>query len=180
MLDKKIFVEGIAIFSCMPKSNTLNLESKFVLDIWYAALSDIANDIFQKACILIFQTSKWHPSVSEIRDAVKRIHSMENRLENSPEEQWIVFRSAVVSSPGSRILERIYNDSGTYFSDCVTDAVAKSMYKDFAVSNISESGNWRARFINSYNAIRLRHIEEVEYLVLSQTTQKIQSLYNSE
>lgn len=180
MLDKEIFAEGITILSSMPKSNTLNLEDKFTLRVWYAALADIPNDIFQKACVSILRKSKWHPTVSEIRDVAERIYSFQNGLENTPEEQWIIFRNAVMHNPGSGKLERIYQNYGSYFSDLVTDAVAKSMYKDFALSNVSEHGNWRSRFINSYNTIRLRHIEEERLRVLSLATKQIKAICNSE
>ncbi|ADD67860.1 hypothetical protein Dacet_1088 [Denitrovibrio acetiphilus DSM 12809] len=150
-LTKHTFAKGIKILSVLLGSDKVNLDKRFNIEIWYASLLDLDDDQFQKACIYLVQNTKWHPSIAEIRETAQFIYEATQGNSYTAEGQWQVFKDAVTSHPGAAGLEKFFERGEQFFDDPVTNSVAQTIYKDFATSNISETGNWRARFISSYN-----------------------------
>jgi len=150
MLSKKIFAEGVKILSVLLGAEKAELDKRFNIEVWYAALSDIDSELFQKSCIYIVQNNKWHPSISEIRQTVDLINKSSKGILTIAEEQWVIFKHAVCHDPGSNKLGEYLLDRQRFFEDPITQLVAETMYVDYALSNVSEAGNWRARFISSY------------------------------
>lgn len=67
MTDKKNFVEGMKL---LKKANLVNGRSfnKDEMSVWFNMLDDITDKQFNKAIIQIIKTSKYFPSISEIRE----------------------------------------------------------------------------------------------------------------
>jgi hypothetical protein len=67
MTDKKNFVEGMKL---LKKANLVNGRNfnKDEMSVWFNMLDDITDSQFNKSIIHIIKTSKYFPSISEIRE----------------------------------------------------------------------------------------------------------------
>lgn len=151
LLSKNIFLQGLKILSVLPQGkNPVDLGDSFTIEAWYGALNDISDEKFQKAVIYLLRNSKWHPVPVDIRKAAGFATEIEQGIITTPEQQWDVFRSRF----NSYAIKSAITDNTHYYDDPITDAVAKTICMDYAMSHISEAGNWRARFINAYNSLK--------------------------
>lgn len=163
-LDRQIFFKGLQVLSVLPQGkNPVDLTDEFTLTVWFEALGDIDNDSFQKAVILLLRNSKWHPAPVDIRKAAGFVEATENgKTDETAISQWEVF-SGKIQSIGHQRMERIwYEKNENVFADPVTDTIARTFAKDYAMSNISEAGNWRARFIAAYNDAKEHGVKTAE------------------
>ncbi|MGE4267157.1 MAG: hypothetical protein AB7F25_06960 [Deferribacterales bacterium] len=163
-LDRQIFFKGLQVLSVLPQGkNPVDLTDEFTLTVWYEALGDIDNDSFQKAVILLLRSSKWHPAPVDIRRAAGFIETTESgKSDETAITQWEEF-SRKIQSVGHQRMERIwYEDKKAVFDDPVTDAIARTFAKEYAMSNVTEAGNWRARFIAAYNNSKEHGIKTAE------------------
>lgn len=153
-LSKQIFIKGMKILSQLPQGkNPVDLNDDFSIEVWYGALNDLTDEQFQKAVIYILRNSKWHPSPVDIRKAAGFSLETEKGSVSLAESQWEIFRTAF-GHIGYRAMSEKWLDGGQVFDDGITDAVAKTMAKDFAMASIDEAGNWRSRFIKAYDNMK--------------------------
>ena len=168
-LSKQIFIKGMKILSVLPQGkNPVDLNDGFTIEAWYGALNDLNDEQFQKAVIYVLRNSKWHPSPVDIRKAVGFSVESEQGSVSLAESQWEIFRTAF-GHIGYRAMSEKWLNGGQVFEDCITDAVAKTMAKDFAMASLDESGNWRSRFIKAYDNMK-------EFGVKTSEMQKINGL----
>lgn len=158
-LSKQIFIKGMKILSQLPQGkNPVDLSDPFTIEVWYAALNDLSDDQFQTAIVYCLRNLKWHPAPVDIREAAGFAVAAARGKTDTAEQQWEVFTSKISSIGFQAMLDTWYNTQPdaviTVFDDPVTDAVAKTMAKEYGMSNIAEAGNWRARFLRSYADIK--------------------------
>lgn len=154
MLNEKNFKQGImGLYASFQHKGNMSPPSKMTLDIWYQALSDIPDEAFQKACIFIIRNHDWFPTVKDIREAAGFACDVESGSDTIAEQQWEVFR-AKFSSVGTNRMRTAFYEGEQIFEDPTTQHVAELIFEDFGRSNESEAGNWRARFISTYNNVK--------------------------
>jgi len=155
MLTKEIFLQGMNVLSVLKQGRRpVDLDNKFTLKVWYEALKDIPDEAFQKACIYLLKTSEWHPSPAEIREAAGFACDVQSGTDFTAEQQWEVFKNEVCHGKGRRELDRAYGNGEQPFEDPVTNEVARTIYEEYALSDVSETGNWMSRFIKAYNNVK--------------------------
>jgi hypothetical protein len=139
MLDRKTFAQYMmALYAALGHKSGIDKIEDYVMDLWYTSLSDLTDEEFHISIMYHIRNSKWYPSIAEIREVVKRLNN-----KNSAEKEW----SAVLKAINSHG-RRQYPD----FKDICTCAAIESLgWTALCDCNVSELGNYRARFIKSYN-----------------------------
>ncbi|PLX71793.1 MAG: hypothetical protein C0602_00030 [Denitrovibrio sp.] len=155
MLSKKTFNQGLRVLSALKQGKQpVDLSDQFTLTVWYEALKDLTDESFTKACIYMLKTSIWHPSPVEIREAAGFSVEVAEQSQNSTaEDQWDIFSTKILAY-GINKFQKMCLDNQDLFSHKTTQHVAEIIAEDFCKSNISESGNWRARFISTFNNMK--------------------------
>lgn len=164
MLSKHIFLKGMKILSVLPQGkNPVDLADSFTIEAWYGALNDIPDEQFQKAVILVLRNSKWHPAPVDIRRAAGFVENTESgKTDETAIAQWKEF-SGKIQSVGYRKMLRVWHEERqSVFDDPVTDSIARTFAEEYALSNVSEAGNWRARFIAAYNDAKEHGVKTAE------------------
>jgi len=112
-----------------------------LLDIWKQTLGDLDGDLLRASALKIISTSKWFPSVAELRDAALDIAEPEKRRTGI--EAW----GDVVKE-----IHRVGSYGAPYFTDDLVAEVVKML--DWQTLCLSEEQTAdRARFIAGYEAI---------------------------
>jgi len=157
MLNKDNFKKGImGLYVSFQHKGGMEPPDKAMLSVWYQALNDIPNEDFQKACIFIIRNHDWFPTIKDIRKAAGFSSQVANETDTTAEQQWELVKAAVSAFGRNR---------QPIFGDQITQNAVDSMgWQDFCDSNIQETGNWRARFLKTYENISehgLKHNEMV-------------------
>lgn len=166
-LSKIDFLKGMKILSVLPQGNNpVDLNDRFTIEAWYGALNDLTDEQFQTAVVYCLRNLKWHPAPVDIREAAGFAVTAAKGKADTAEQQWKIF-TGKISSMGFQAMFDVWcstqPDAVTkVFSDPVTDAVAKTMAKEYGMSDISEAGNWRARFLKSYTDIKEHGVKTAE------------------
>lgn len=166
-LSKIDFLKGMKILSVLPQGkNPVDLNDAYTIEAWYGALNDLTDEQFQTAVVYCLRNLKWHPAPVDIREAAGFAVATATGKADTAEQQWEIFTSKISSIGFQTMLDIWYNTQPdavtTVFDDPVTDAVAKTMAKEYGMSNISEAGNWRARFLRSYAEIKMHGAKTAE------------------
>ena len=160
-------MQGIRALSMLPMGTSrLDINNKEDLEFYYRCICDMDNDQFQKAVILKLRTKKqgqpqWFPTPAELLELGGFVEDTENRQASTADEQWEAFSTAF-GHIGYRAMRETWDNGEQVFTDATTDKVAQTMAKDFANSDVSESGNWRSRFIKSYDNMKEHGLKTAE------------------
>lgn len=156
LLSKKVFMAGMSVLSSLPMGTSrLNLDDKMQLEMFYQSIADMDDETFQRAVILKLRYKEagkpqWFPTPGELLEFAGFINNTDNGIVETSEAQWQVFSSAF-GHIGYQVMSQKWADGESIFEDATTEAVAKTIAKEYALSNVSESGNWRSRFIKAYD-----------------------------
>ena len=86
-LRRKVFAVGMGILASVYEKIERITQDKFLSEQWYSMLSDLTDEQFKKAIELIVKTSKYAPTIADIREKAV------SKAEYTPEEAWaIVYR----------------------------------------------------------------------------------------
>lgn len=115
-----------------------------LLDIWKQTLCDMDGELLRLAALKIISTSKWFPSVAELREAALSIAAPEHQRTGI--EAW----GDVVKAIGSVGYYRVPE----FDDELVAEVVRSFGWRRLCASEDMVSD--RARFIDGYNAMRTR------------------------
>ena len=169
MLSEKAFKDNIQVlYASFKHKGNMSVPDKVTLQIWFQALQDMTDDQLNTATAFIVRNDEWFPTMARIRKVAGFSLETEKGSVSLAESQWEIFRTAF-GHIGYRAMSEKWLNGGQVFEDCITDAVAKTMAKDFAMASLDESGNWRSRFIKAYDNMK-------EFGVKTSEMQKINGL----
>jgi len=143
-LNKKVFSQGMQILSeAFSKSAPAFDDTK--RNVFYSLVSDIPDDLFQRAVIYICRNEKFFPVPSEIIQASKAL----SEEAKSGDEAWKEVREAV-----QRL--GLYNEPDeSYFADNYTfQAVSRLGWKEICICPVDQISILRAQFRNLYENLR--------------------------
>lgn len=165
MLSQQAFKDNIQVlYATFRHKGNMKVPDKITLQVWYQAVSDMTDEQLVHATAFIVRNDEWFPTMARIR----KVAGFSLETENSTAEaQWEIF-SRKIQSVGYRKMLRIWHEEGrSVFDDPVTDSVARTFAEEYALSNVSEAGNWRARFIAAYNNTKEHGIKTTEVQKIS-------------
>jgi len=123
--------------------------TKETAEVYVRCLRDLDAELCQAAILNLVSSSKWMPTISEIRQAVNH---MSNNLPTAGEAWAEVVHNA--RTEGHR--------GSPQWSNPVTERAANAIgFKDFCLSNTSEEMAWRAHFLKIYDTLAERYSSEV-------------------
>lgn len=154
MLSEKAFKDNIQVlYASFKHKGNMSVPDKVTLQIWFQALQDMTDDQLNTATAFIVRNDEWFPTMARIRKVAGFSLETEKGSVSLAESQWEIFRTAF-GHIGYRAMSEKWLDGGQVFEDGITDAVAKTIAKDYAMSHIDEAGNWRSRFIKAYDNMK--------------------------
>lgn len=144
MLSKKIFAAGLAFLASLFERLERVTSDKQIAEMWYRALADLSNEQFQYAVQTLAKTSKFAPTIAEIRE--KAIE--QDNLELTPEEAWAVVYLDIRA-------RGYYNEP--HYEDWKLEA-AKNAVGWRTLCNMTEDTKpaTRAHFMRIYESLRTR------------------------
>jgi len=148
MADREFIAKVLfALVAAYPNANV----GKETMAVYVSDLSDIPNEILDAACTYCRTTSKWFPTIAELREASAKLQTGSDSLPPAGEAWGEVLR----------IIGRL-----GYFEQPVFDnPVAAKTVAAMGWKNIAEGDNRtadRARFIELYNTYATRTLEQAK------------------
>lgn len=86
MLSRKTFIAGMAFLASLFERLERVTADKELAEMWYRALKDLSDEQFQYAVQILAKTSKFAPTIAEIREKATEF----DKLELTPEEAWAI------------------------------------------------------------------------------------------
>jgi len=142
MLDKKVYVVGIALLASVYEKMERVATDKLLADLWYRVLSDLSDEAFQYAIENIVKTSKFPPSIAEIRSKAQEFC---HRNDLTAEEAWSVLYKD--------IRQKGWYHEPTY-SDWKLEAAKNALgWENLCNMETTQVGVFRAQFMRIYDSL---------------------------
>jgi len=147
-MDFKTFLKGIAVFKATFQNSKVDFDDDKVLEVWFRALKDIPDDIFNCTVEYIVKSFKFFPAIAEIRENAGKFT---NGIERTAEDAWEEFIDALHSNGYYR---------PPVFSDPILEKVKSCIgWTNFCLSEESQMPIIRAQFLKLYESFRQKQEE---------------------
>lgn len=149
MIDRKIIVEAISLLKITYPNSLKDLgeaDLKMMIDVWYNDFKDVSKEEFKKAIQDIRYTSKFFPSIADIKEEIARIKT--NDIPEAEDEWQEVLNT--VRQFGSYREQEALQDLKPYTSKIVRYIG----YQRICASTPDEQTWNKKEFIGEYNALK--------------------------
>ena len=145
MLNKKTFAAGIALLASVYEKLERITTDKFLSEQWYRMLSDLTDEQFKYAIEVIVKTSKFAPTISEIREKAIEFN---HQAELTAEEAWALVYLDVHK-------KGYYNEP--HYENWKLEAAKNAIgWETLCDMKDSEKGVIRAHFMRIYDSLKTR------------------------